>query len=240
TQMGSGDRTRERSRILAAIDVNGCRAPQRRLPPPVEAAPREPVVRERENRGQIVIDGRTGTRIGQLTGRYRTMCVRSCDGYYFPISNSVPQSGFARDQQACEAMCPGTRMELHYHRLQGEESEDMVSAITGLPYREMENAFLYRKQNASAVSGCGCGAGTATTAARGFEVIGGDYGRGTAADAAPSEEAPLPAIPQPAARPDPAEDPETLASREGGLDADALKRIATPPRRGTSAPPAGD
>ncbi len=71
-------------------------------------------------------------------------------------------------------------------------------------------------------------------------MIGGDYGRGRAADAAPPAEALVPTIPQPAARPDPAEDPETLASREGGLDADALERIATPPRRDTSAPPAAD
>ncbi|MEO3387391.1 DUF2865 domain-containing protein [Mesorhizobium sp. CAU 1741] len=236
TQMGGGG-TRERSRILAAIDVNGCRAPERRLPPAVEAAPRQEIVRQRENRGQIVIDGRTGTQIGQLTGRYRTMCVRSCDGYYFPISNSVPQSGFARDQQACESMCPGTRVELHYHRLQGEESEDMVSAVTGLPYREMENAFLYRKQNASSPAGCGCGA---SAAPRGFEVIGGDYGSGIVDDDPAQDQDEPPPIPQPSGRPDPAEDPETLASREGGLDADTIKRLATPTRSGPPDPAMGD
>lgn len=227
-KMGGGNATRERQRIMAAIDVNGCRAPRRTLPEPVANEPRE---RER----QAVIDGRTGLRTGNLSGNFRTMCVRTCDGYYFPISYSVSRAAFERDQNACASMCPGAQVELHYHRVPGEESEDMVSAVTGLPYRQMTNAFRYRRENASTPPGCGCDV-AASTAARGFTVIGGDHGPGIVEEDAPAEEETA-AIPLPAERPDPAEDPETLANREGGLDAQTLKRLSTPPR---SAPAASE
>ena len=192
----------------------------RALPAPIDAGPRE----------QAVIDGRSGMRIGGLSGSFRTMCVRTCDGYYFPVSWSVPQAAFERDARACEAMCPGTQVELHYHRVSGEDSEDMVSAVTGAPYRQMTNAFLYRKPNASVPSSCGCGA--AAQEARGFETIGGDYGNDAATfspDAPQEDQAVTAAIPLPSVRPDAAEDPETLATREGGLDAAGLKKLATPP-----------
>ena len=39
-------------------------------------------------------------------GGYRTLCVRTCDGYYFPISFSSQPRNFPRDQNACTAMCP--------------------------------------------------------------------------------------------------------------------------------------
>lgn len=215
---GGGDSRRERARITAALDANGCRAQQRARSAQTTAAPRQ----------QAVIDGRPGLRVGNLSGNFRTMCVRTCDGYYFPVSWSVSRSAFERDQNACAAMCPGTQVELHYHRVRSQESEDMVSAVTGLPYRQMSNAFLYRQSNASTPPGCGCGA--SASAERGFEVIGGDYGGGIVRQ--PEEmETVTAAIPQPSARPDPAEDPETLAGRDGGLDARTLRRLATPIRR---------
>jgi len=36
---------------------------------------------------------------------YRTMCVRLCDGYYFPISSSAPQRQLATDARLCESRC---------------------------------------------------------------------------------------------------------------------------------------
>ncbi len=39
------------------------------------------------------------------TGAYRTLCVRMCDGFYWPISNSVPRSSFHRDANLCRASC---------------------------------------------------------------------------------------------------------------------------------------
>lgn len=222
--MGSGNRG-QRAKLLAALDANNCRAPRTPSREAAKPAPQRPAAPQTANAQSGVV------RIGRQSGNFRTMCVRTCDGYYFPVSYSVPQSAFERDANACQAMCPGTNVELHYHRMPGQESEDMVSVATGLPYREMKNAFLYRKPGTSVPAGCGCEAATGTFqqagAAGGFSVIAGDYEAGIVADE-PAETA---AIPLPADRPDPAEDPETLASRDGGLDADTLKRLATPIRR---------
>ena len=211
---GGGGR-RERARVMAALDANECRAPRRaeRAPEEARALPDRPAPRARPS------------------GQFRTMCVRSCDGYYFPISWSVSSGAFERDAQACRAMCPGTQVELHHHRVSGEDSEDMVSTVTGLPYREMENAFLYRKPGASVPAACGCGA--AAQGAQAFQTIGGDYAANEPARApeGAAETTTTASIPLPSLRPDPAEDPETLSSREGGLDAEGLKRLATPPAK---------
>jgi hypothetical protein len=162
----SGNTRKERSRILAALDANGCR----------DAPPAQAAVQPKANGS---VDER-GTRISlapRPTGNLRTMCVRTCDGYYFPISWSVSHRDFARDHQVCASMCPGVEVELYYHRIPNEESADMVSAATGQPYSGMPYAFRYRKPGLPPQQGCTC---TATAAApsdgsAGYSVIGGDY-----------------------------------------------------------------
>lgn len=172
--VGGGDAGRERSRILAALDANGCME--------AEPAPALPDPETFASPWESATTDETGTTVDQnMTSRYRTMCVRMCDGYYFPISYAVPQAAFHRDQNACTAMCPGARVELHYHRVPDEEAEEMVSAATGLPYREMTNAFRHRQTGTQAPRGCGCNA-AAVSADRGFVVIGGDHGSGIVID----------------------------------------------------------
>ena len=82
---------------------------------------------------------------------YRTLCVRLCDGYYFPISFSTTRSEFARDADKCTASCGG-EARLFYHPNPGGAVEDMVD-LTGLGYTDLPTAFKYRK---SLVNGCGC------------------------------------------------------------------------------------
>jgi hypothetical protein len=41
-----------------------------------------------------------------FAGTYRTVCVRLCDGFYFPISFSTYRSHFQKDAQRCEQSCP--------------------------------------------------------------------------------------------------------------------------------------
>lgn len=84
-------------------------------------------------------------------GRYRTLCVRTCDGYYFPISFSASRSGLARDAKRCEASC-GAPAKLFYHRNPGADVEHMVS-LDGERYAMMENAFRYREEY---VQDCRC------------------------------------------------------------------------------------
>ena len=78
-------------------------------------------------------------------GTYRTLCVRKTDGYYFPISFSTVKDRFENDQATCQSMCPGTNVELYHHKMPTEDSEEMVSYLTGKPYAKEPFAFAYRK-----------------------------------------------------------------------------------------------
>jgi hypothetical protein len=81
---------------------------------------------------------------GPLAGTYRTLCVRTCDGYYFPISYSTVPSKFADDEQLCRRLCPATEVTLYTHRNPGEDVNRAVS-ISGQPYTSLPTAFSYRK-----------------------------------------------------------------------------------------------
>ena len=82
---------------------------------------------------------------------YRTVCVRTCDGFYFPISYSTVQSRFADDEQACKRMCPAAEVMLFSHRNPGEDVSKATS-ISGRLYTELPNAFRYRQKFDSACS----------------------------------------------------------------------------------------
>lgn len=76
---------------------------------------------------------------------FRTLCVRSCDGYYWPISFATNRAGFARDADVCRASCPNAEVALYVHRNPGEWSEAAVTA-DGTPYTELATAFRYRTE----------------------------------------------------------------------------------------------
>ncbi len=82
---------------------------------------------------------------------YRTMCVRMCDGFYFPISFSTLGSHFSEDELKCKSQCAAPA-ELYVYKNPGEEVEQMVS-ITGEPYNNLKNAWRNRKQY---IKGCSC------------------------------------------------------------------------------------
>jgi hypothetical protein len=75
---------------------------------------------------------------------YRTLCVRTCDGFYFPISYSTVSGKFADDEKVCQAMCPASEVALYSHRNPGEDISQAVSS-GGRNYSELPNAFAYRK-----------------------------------------------------------------------------------------------
>ncbi|SER47416.1 DUF2865 domain-containing protein [Rhizobium sp. NFR03] len=88
-------------------------------------------------------------------GPLRTMCVRTCDGSFFPISANATPDDFERDAQTCSARCPGATTELYYHPLAGE-TQDMISASTGAPYTDLPTAFAYKNGSPASRSQCGC------------------------------------------------------------------------------------
>ena len=111
----------------------------------------------RENRSPIgnLFDrlfGREGDIIDQgynfgyeFNSTLRTVCVRACDGYYWPISFSTVYDFLGDDAGLCASQCPGADVELYYYRNPGEDAEDMVN-LNGRPYTSLENAFLYRRE----------------------------------------------------------------------------------------------
>jgi hypothetical protein len=88
----------------------------------------------------------------EISGNYRTICVRTCDGYYFPISYSVPASRFADDAQACQRMCPAAQVSLYAYHNPGEDVQQAVSTTDGQPYTSLPTAFQYRREFNSACS----------------------------------------------------------------------------------------
>jgi hypothetical protein len=85
-------------------------------------------------------------------GGYRTICVRTCDGYYFPISYSTSPTHFADDEQACQRQCPATEAVLYSVR-NSDGDVSQATASSGRTYRELANAFRYRREF---VSSCSC------------------------------------------------------------------------------------
>jgi len=85
-------------------------------------------------------------------GTYRTLCVRTCDGYYFPISFKVTRAKFKTDAIACLERCSGGEARLFVHRNPGQQLSDAVD-LRGNRYVDLDNAFSYRKE---LVEGCGC------------------------------------------------------------------------------------
>lgn len=80
---------------------------------------------------------------GYQSSTYRTLCVRTCDGFYFPISFQTTPARFPEDEQTCQRMCPSAEVQLYTHRNPGEDIGQAVS-ISGRPYRDMPAAFKYR------------------------------------------------------------------------------------------------
>lgn len=98
------------------------------------------------------ISGGGWTPHGAPGDTFRTVCVRLCDGYYFPVSFSTLRSHFAQDAEACSSKCAAPA-ELYYHANPGGTMEQAVSLQSSEPYTRLKTAFRYRKEY---VQGCSC------------------------------------------------------------------------------------
>jgi hypothetical protein len=73
---------------------------------------------------------------------FRTVCVRLCDGYYWPISFATTEDNFERDEASCARSCDGP-VKLYTYRNPGAEIEDMED-LKGHPYKRLTTAFQFR------------------------------------------------------------------------------------------------
>jgi hypothetical protein len=137
---GHSERDGQRRSVILALAQNNCG-------PQYAAAAR--------NSGSFLDDlfGNHGGTPGSImapenmpqSGTYRTMCVRSCDGYYFPISFATVPSRFSDDERTCKNLCPAQEAHLFTYRNPGEDMNHAVS-INGTPYPSSPNAFRYRQE----------------------------------------------------------------------------------------------
>ena len=229
---------RRRNAIVADMQANGCEGRARTREKTVTSEEQSSGVRTERRRtlleqifgvqtfsddgSQSQYEYDPDAELSSRYGTYRTLCVRSCDGYYFPISFSTRRDRFAEDEQACQNMCPGSEVSLYFHAMPSQDSEDMISYRDEQPYAALPNAFSYRKQ-VNAECSCGFSRSLGLT-----EIAGGQSLHFQ------EVQPPRPMLPIPSPRPDPGLDPETLANSGGRLDmADVVAMIA---RRQAPAP----
>jgi hypothetical protein len=140
---GNGDREGQRRGVIAQLAQNNCGAQYTRA-----AAQAGPGNFFETIFGGLVNPGGDGG----PPGTYRTVCVRTCDGYFFPVSYSTVPDHFADDQRSCQRMCPASEAVLYSYRNPGEDITQAVS-ISGRTYTELPNAFRYRREF---TPGCSC------------------------------------------------------------------------------------
>jgi hypothetical protein len=138
--IGGADRDNQRRSVLTALAQNNCG-------PQYANAARGPgnfleSLFGNNNNNPVAPPGAD---LGAQSGTYRTVCVRSCDGAYFPISFATVPGRFPDDERTCKALCPAAEATLYSYRNPGEDMNQAVS-INGQPYSSSPNAFRYRQE----------------------------------------------------------------------------------------------
>lgn len=84
-------------------------------------------------------------------GRYHSVCVRLCDGFYFPVSYSTYGSRLEQDKVQCEQNCAAPA-ELYVYRNPGGKIQQAIS-LQGSAYMDLPVALKFRKEY---IKGCSC------------------------------------------------------------------------------------
>ena len=145
----AGDREAQRQTVIAALAQNNC-GPQYRA-----AANQQRGFFDTLFGGNRQGGGGGGGGLfsssSEPSGTFRTLCVRTCDGYYFPISYATTSDHFAEDAQTCQATCPAAETVLMSTPTGADVNQ--ATASNGALYTAMPNAFKYRTEFNAA---CGC------------------------------------------------------------------------------------
>jgi|GEM_PF-6128312 len=96
-------------------------------------------------------EGFSKPRRWRSSGRYRSVCVRLCDGYFFPIRHGVSRGHLYNDADKCRRRCT-SETRLFVMPVSSSKIKDAVDQ-RGLGYDSLENAFLYRKK---LIKSCTC------------------------------------------------------------------------------------
>ena len=99
--------------------------------------------RRRQLRAAIAkaCDGAEDTPRVSLSGETRLVCVRACDGYFFPLQNR-PEGG-ASAESLCRALCPNA--EVSVYRAPKDGGIEGAVSESGKPYMQLANALRFQK-----------------------------------------------------------------------------------------------
>jgi hypothetical protein len=98
-------------------------------------------------------DSSTGGNRFTYGATFRTVCVRLCDGAFFPVSFSTLPNHFDRDQDVCQQKCAAPAELYYYSQSPGAGIDQAISHKTRQPYTTLRTAFRFRKEF---VAGCSC------------------------------------------------------------------------------------
>jgi len=132
----------QRRKIRAAMRRKGCEFKGRRTIAEQIFGKRDRAARNSDDKWSK----KQAVNLTSRKGTMRTMCVRTCDGYYFPVSFSTRKSSLEKDADACANMCPGTNTELFVQPIGNSEPDAMVSTVDGSPYKDLPRAFAFKKR----------------------------------------------------------------------------------------------
>src|ERR1700682_747876 len=138
---GGAERDSQRRSVLAALAQNNC-GPQYANAARGPGSFLENLFGNNNNNNNPMTPG---VDLGPQSGTYRTVCVRTCDGFYFPISFATVPARFPDDEKTCKNLCPAAEATLFSYRNPGEAMNQAVS-INGQSYSSSPNAFRYRQE----------------------------------------------------------------------------------------------
>jgi hypothetical protein len=169
-RQASAGNPQRRAQLIAALDANNCRG-ARRAPAQEMAAAPPPQPRQRgffemlfggggptyatETHPQAAVDPEAdpskqviATPKKVVGGGPLAVCVRTCDGYFFPVNY---QGSDGEYEEICRASCPATEAKLFWMQAGGDL--DTAKTEDGQRYTALPNAFQYRK---AFDPGCSC------------------------------------------------------------------------------------
>jgi Protein of unknown function (DUF2865) len=140
---GGDDRDNQRRSVMTALAQNNC-GPQYAAAAPPPPGGVGGFLNNLFGGGNATSSPPLGD-LGPPSGTYRTVCVRTCDGGYFPVSFATVPARFPDDERTCKALCPATDAALYAYRNPGEDINQAVS-VNGQPYTALPNAFHFRTE----------------------------------------------------------------------------------------------
>ena len=155
SRQASAGNPQRRAQLMAALSSNGCRGAP---PPQVVTQPRQPRgffetlfgVQDDRRPGYatetmtampdqpVDPDKLQDKRVGR--GGPLAVCVRTCDGFFFPVNYQGADGQF---EEVCQASCPASDAQLYWMAAGGDL--DTARSEDGKPYTALPAAFKYRQ-----------------------------------------------------------------------------------------------